>query len=485
MLIVPVGRKPDWRRPPIVTLLLVLVNCFVFFGFQYKDYQARDLAAVYYFQHDLQTIEFPRYEAYLRQQGQVEKADKIAQKIEKKDYSVLGELEHDRVFLKSLAADKIVKDNERIYYTWKPQRQEFNRMLGTRFSDRYAFDSRDLKPITFISHQFMHAGFGHLFGNMLILLLVGYIVEDALGSVRFLLFYLLGGMGAASVFWAASLGHDIALVGASGSIAAVMGMYTVLFGLRKIEFFYWILIYFDLARLPAIVLLPVWVGNEIYQKLSTPESNVAYMAHAGGLVTGALLVYMARLLGKLKVDTEFEQEAAQGGYKQELELADALMHKLEIDKARQAYFILLEKYPGHPELLAKLFNLCKNQPLSTHFQRLSSKVFALSSKDDTSVALQAQMYKIHMQIASSPKIKQTQALDLIARFIHFHHLSQAEHLLEKLLQNASDDLKLPGLLAALIKRQRLAGKAEHAEKNRQRLQLLFPDSQEARVLESL
>jgi Tfp pilus assembly protein PilF len=94
------------------------------------------------------------------------------------------------------------------------------------------------------------------------------------------------------------------------------------------------------------------------------------------------------------------------------------------------------------------------------------------------------MYAIHVGISSLPKLKKAQALELIARFINFHHLSQAEHLLEKLLHNATDDLTLPGLLAALIKRQRLAGKAEHAEKNRQRLQLLFPESQEARLLES-
>lgn len=485
MLIIPVGRKPDWRHTPVVSLLLVLINCLVFFGLQLKDQEMQEQAAKYYFTQGLHEIEFPRYQTYLRRQGDISKADKIGQQQIHNPGAVLGALEHDRSFIQELNTGLVIKQSEGVYDGWKLKRAEFERQLGSRFTERYAFDSRELKPVTFLSHMFMHANFAHLFGNMLMLLLVGYIVEEALGGWRFLLFYLVGGIGALGVFIAASLGQETGLVGASGAIASVMGMYSVLFGLRKIEFFYWILIYFDLARLPAIILLPVWVGLEIYQKLTNHDSNVAYMAHAGGLLTGALLVYASRKLGGLKADALFELEEKQAEYRQEMEKAAALVGKLDLDRARQAYFTLLDQHPGNPEILGKLYGLCKSQPLSPNFQRLAAKVFALAARDAASVAMQAELYLLYAANPKSSRLPQVLALELIGRFISFHHLRQAEHLLNALLNDDARDPKLPGLLMALSKRQRQDGKPELAQRTVLRLQQLFPDAPEARLSATL
>lgn len=483
MLIIPIGHKPDLQHFPYVTVILVLLNCLVFFGFQLKEQQAAEQAGAYYFQQGLQDIECPRYLTYLNQHGQAEKAGKVAAMLEKKDVAILAVMQNDRDYLKAMHGDQIVKENEQVYYDWKLKRAEFELRLGSRFTDEYALDSRELKPITFLSHMFMHANTGHLLGNMLVLLLVGYIVEDVLGGLRFLCFYLISGAGAGAVFIAASTGHDAGLLGASGAIAGVMGMYAALFGFRKIEFFYWILIYCDLARLPAIVLLPVWLANEIYQKLTTTDSNVAYMAHVGGLLVGALLIYLGRMQGVVNVDAMFAEEKPENDYRQELKKADALLEKLEVDRAVQAYFALLGKYPESLELINKIYAICKNQPLSREYQRLAQRIFALSSREEAIVAMQAKMYPL---VADTKDFMlQNQPLELLGGFIAFQHLRQAEHLLDKLLHNGVRDPKLPALLVALVKQQRAADMLEQARKNAGRLLQLFPDSREAQKLKAV
>lgn len=74
MFIIPIGRKPDWRRPPVVTLLLILVNCFVFFGPQSRDFEAAQDAITYYGESHLPKIEFPRYRRFLNDSGRSEAA---------------------------------------------------------------------------------------------------------------------------------------------------------------------------------------------------------------------------------------------------------------------------------------------------------------------------------------------------------------------------------------------------------------------------
>jgi membrane associated rhomboid family serine protease len=485
MLIIPVGRKPDWRHPPVITLLLILANCVVYFGIQSKDYKAEEQAANYYFTQGLAEIELPRYEDFLRKQGETARADKIKQMLEHNDFTVYRYVTQDALFNQALHEDKIINEQQHGYFEWKRHRIEFELLQGSRFNERFAFSIKDMKPVTFLSHMFMHANFGHLFGNMLMLLLVGYIVEDAIGGAHYLLFYLLGGIGAVSVFAAAGTDADIGLIGASGAIASVMGMYTVLFGLRKIEFFYWILIYFDFARLPAIALLPVWVGNEIYQKLTTPYSNVAYMAHAGGLLTGALLIYLEqRFRGKTHAQQKFAREDQQSQYQRDLESANALLQKLDIKRALQAYFSLLEKNPGNLEILYKLYGITKNQPASEDYQKVCAKIFTLSENSLASATLQAQAYQNATRAAKSLKLSLPQALELQARFITHQQIDQAEHLMAMLLQKGADDPRIPGMLLAIIKQLNKSGQPDRAANFRKWLQQLFPNSQEAQFLKN-
>jgi membrane associated rhomboid family serine protease len=153
-------------------------------------------------------------------------------------------------------------------------------------------------PVTIFTSMFMHAGWGHLLGNMLFLWIFGNNVEDTLGRVRFLLFYLLGGLAAtlAQTFvtlnWGTAADARIPNLGASGAIAAVLGAYFILVPHSQVLT---LVLPFFLFPLPAWIFLGVYF---VYQALIgglsfvQPQSGggVAYFAHLGGIAFGLLTV---------------------------------------------------------------------------------------------------------------------------------------------------------------------------------------------------
>jgi membrane associated rhomboid family serine protease len=151
---------------------------------------------------------------------------------------------------------------------------------------------------TFTS-MFMHGSWEHIIGNMLFLWIFGNNVEDALGKVRFLLWYLAGGVAASALqtFVTLSFGTvrdaSIPNIGASGAIAAVLGAYFLLLPNARVL----TLIFFLLREIPAVWFLGIWIALQIWQGgigLTHPEATggVAVFAHIGGFVFGVATVYL-------------------------------------------------------------------------------------------------------------------------------------------------------------------------------------------------
>ena len=152
-------------------------------------------------------------------------------------------------------------------------------------------------PVTAITSMFMHGSWAHLLGNLLFLWIFGNNVEDALGKIRYLVFYFLGGLAATAAQTFVTLGYasdlegTIPNVGASGAISAVLGAYLVLLPRAKVL----TLIFFVLREIPAMFFLLVWFGFQLLDggaSLSHPEEGggVAFFAHIGGFVFGAVAV---------------------------------------------------------------------------------------------------------------------------------------------------------------------------------------------------
>jgi membrane associated rhomboid family serine protease len=141
--------------------------------------------------------------------------------------------------------------------------------------------------LTLLSFQFLHGDIFHLGGNMLYLWIFGNNIEAGLGRLRFLAFYLLGGTLAGLVQVISGPTSSVPMIGASGSIAAVLGAYLVLYPRSRIVIFIWFIFFVRLVPVPALVVLGIWF---LLQVISVGGEGTAWMAHIGGFVAGMLLI---------------------------------------------------------------------------------------------------------------------------------------------------------------------------------------------------
>jgi membrane associated rhomboid family serine protease len=144
---------------------------------------------------------------------------------------------------------------------------------------------------TFVTYAFLHSDIFHLGGNMLFLWVFGDNVEDALGHVRYLIFYLLCAIAGAFVHGMMAEQSQAPLIGASGAIAGVVTAYLILHPRVKI----WVLAFARIPlRLPAYVVLVLWIGFQFVMFLAAGEGQISFGAHVGGIIAGALLVLIMR-----------------------------------------------------------------------------------------------------------------------------------------------------------------------------------------------
>jgi membrane associated rhomboid family serine protease len=150
--------------------------------------------------------------------------------------------------------------------------------------------------LTAFSSMFMHGGLLHIAGNMLFLWVFGNNVEDSMGRVRFLAFYLLGGLAAMGLQTLVDLNGTVPSVGASGAVAAVLGGYLLLYPRARVLTLVFLFIFFTFIQIPALFFLVFWFGQQLlfgyfdYVNPTGGGGGVAYFAHIGGFVFGLLAI---------------------------------------------------------------------------------------------------------------------------------------------------------------------------------------------------
>jgi membrane associated rhomboid family serine protease len=164
-----------------------------------------------------------------------------------------------------------------------------------QFVIRYGFTPADFSWFTVFTSMFLHGGFAHLFGNMWFLYIFGDNVEDAMGHVPYLIFYLLAGIAATLSHYLLNLGSTIPAVGASGAISGVLGAYLVLF--PKAEVY----VSGGMARagkVSAKIMLLAWFGFQLLSAALAWGGNagIAFFAHIGGFIFGVLFAWIYRLV---------------------------------------------------------------------------------------------------------------------------------------------------------------------------------------------
>jgi membrane associated rhomboid family serine protease len=150
---------------------------------------------------------------------------------------------------------------------------------------------------TVITSMFMHGGWMHIIGNMWFLWIFGDNVEDAMGTPRFIVFYLLCGLAAAALQVAFSPGSVIPMVGVSGAIGGVMGAYIVLYPRVHVHMLVFFGFFVTTFAVPAVFMLGYWLLIQFISGLvsvGAEGGGVAFWAHVGGFVAGAVLIYAFR-----------------------------------------------------------------------------------------------------------------------------------------------------------------------------------------------
>jgi membrane associated rhomboid family serine protease len=158
-------------------------------------------------------------------------------------------------------------------------------------------DRDPINYLTPVTSMFLHGGWGHILGNGLFLWVFGNNIEDSMGRARFVIFYILCGLGAAAAQVAVNPASPVPMVGASGAIAGVLGAYLILYPRVRVNVLFIIIIFIRIIPIPAWAMLIWWFGLQLLSGL--PElssvrpdvsSGVAVFAHIGGFITGAVLI---------------------------------------------------------------------------------------------------------------------------------------------------------------------------------------------------
>jgi membrane associated rhomboid family serine protease len=306
MIIVPTEKQLDWRNAPIVLCALVLINVMVFFFYQSGDTQKIVEAMSSYRAQDYFAQEWPVFEKYLQEKQEQDLLERYRTQYQRfESEQIIGDMLMSEAFYTYLQQNGRQFFQPDFYDQWVVERARLHKQLQSVSYIANGLRASNLRISSFITHQFLHGDIMHLLGNMFFLIICGFAVEAAIGHWRFLLFYLLSGIAAGFAQVASDWSSTTPLVGASGAISGVMAMYLAIFRLKKIEFFYWFFFFVGYFRAPALLLLPFYIGKEIYSYHTDSESNVAFMAHAGGFVAGALLIGVAWLLNRNMLNTEY------------------------------------------------------------------------------------------------------------------------------------------------------------------------------------
>ncbi len=480
MLIVPHIGKLSWKNPPYITICLILINIFVYFGIQSNDGKYYLEADKYYQDSGLMSIETSAYLVYLEASGQKVKlyslqrldpgADDTSDRIAKEMFA-------DELFMGKLKAEEIIKPGSDKYLAWKKLRTGLEDILGQATARSYGYIPAKSSILTAFTYMFLHGGVMHLVGNMVFLWLVGCMIEMGCGRAIYLVSYLLTGIISAFFFGLIYSGSPIPLVGASGAIAGMMGFYTILFYKRKVGIFFSLGFYFTNTRVPAILLLPLWIGNELYQLFWGGPSNVAYVGHLGGLISGAAFgIAQIRFFGE--ADEEISEEEQENRVAEIMENGLQSLSDMDFDLARKYFEQVLAEEPGHRKAISHLLQIDSQDPGSDRYHATASRLISLLSKDPLSEDDCLKVYRQYIKEAHIPRLSVEANLSVNRILLKKGHLQEAAAVVTFLLKNHPAIQQVPGCLLNLAKAYHRKGGMANSRKCLQLICSRYPSSPE-------
>ncbi len=484
MLVVPVTHKINWKKPPVVTIGIILIAAFVFFVIQRDDHFHSVQAENFYFDSGLAQIELPRYLTYLN--GKTGNIQPDPAKLDKDQaFAYHMELESDFDFLEKLNSDRIITPSAPEFADWKSQRTEYENIRSKSISYTYGFKPAGFQPaffqpITLVTSLFLHGSTGHLIGNMIFLWLVGCILEAGCGKRFYPVLFLVTGICANLFFKLVYFNSTIPLIGASGAIAGLMGAFAVLFGRDKIKVFYSMGFFFNYLTIRGIYLFILWMGIELIQLFWVGRSNIAYVAHIGGLLAGGCSALIL-----LKIPNAVDRTLFKGAIKDTItpmiEAALGKISKLDIEGGKKMLEQAREKDPENIQALALLFQMHKRHPDTKAFADLSETLLAALIKN-REYGQAHDRFKEYQSAVRVIRLSPGLLVRLCFAFCDLGHPDPAGKIIINLIKK---DKTIPGLSAALYKVSlafKQKGNNENCKKCQAYICSRFPASNEADIL---
>lgn len=448
MFLLPITQKVSWKTPPIIVIVLVIINCFVFFVFQSSEHEKMFAAMEYYQDSGLIDIEVPRYLTYLQEQGEADVPASIDNLEEGEEYLYYHRMERDAPFMTKLYADEIITPQDPVFASWKEQRTEYESLRSEVVYYHFGYRPAHARLLTAFTYMFLHGGLFHLLGNMVFLWLVGAALELACGRIFFTTVYLVSGLFSAVLFGLVNADSMVPLVGASGAVSGIMAAYVVMFGMRKVKAFYSLGFYFNYIELRGYFLLPIFIAIELLQLYMMKGSNVAYMGHVGGFIAGGIIGFLYQKFVGIVDESAFEEPEVDE-ITPLMEQALEKIGQLDMIAAEGLLRQVLEKKPQHQPALTHLYNIHKLDPDQPQFHTSAERLLKrLCEQPDTYDQVQP-VYAEYISLCKGPpKLKAPFYLRLSQVLLSTGHLETAEKIILALVKKRPT---MPGLPTALLK----------------------------------
>ncbi len=443
LLVVPTQIGFEKERLPWLTFIIAILCICVFFTFQFSESNKTDNIVEYYEHSDLFSIEIEGFNRYLQTPSALKHYRKVSNIYTEGPDRVFFMI-FDEDFRRFIEID-LKRNQSPDYQIWKALANELKYKKKEIISFSYGVKSSDSSLFPLLSHQFLHGGIDHLIGNMIFLIIFGLGVETLFGRLRWLLIYVGSGVVGAFVFTMLDGKPFMPLIGASGAISGLMGAYVAYFGLQKIRFFAWFGFYFNQYLWPAVGVLIFWLFKEGVNYLTETESNVAFMAHFGGLCFGALMGFILKPSQTKSTQENRNSENIEEVYSKAL----AAIRKLDIEQARLYLNKVLEINPNHIDALKNLYHIEKTSHKSIAFESAVNKVFSLDLSFETadhfilSVAQETLPDKITLR-----QIKIEAFFNLLHRQLRNDQVQTSEPLIKVAKRSYASNSNLPQLLLA-------------------------------------
>ncbi len=480
-MLIPIEKKPQWQNPPILSIILILISVGAYFTWQNNDKENEAIAFQYYIQSGLARIETPAYIEYAEKKDAATIKELLAQQPQQAYRFALKKIMVDGPFLSQLDAYKIIKPDHPQFKIWLQKHTEFKRLLNRIVKYKYGLKPYQYDFQSLVIHNFLHDDISHLILNMLFLFMFGFVIELAIGRSAYLFVFLVSGIASGTTLILLEPDAAYWVVGASGAIAGLVGFYTMLYGRRRIRFFYTVIVYFGYVTAPALILLPVWLIYELLNQYLFLD-QVSNLSHIGGLLTGAALGLIYKRYPQLIHAETIQDNSQQFNFKKKFQYAIELVAQLNFNKAHKILNELLINQPNNIDVVKQLYFLEKIHPDTDQYHVFAHQLIKLAGEKSGYEKLIHRVYTEYSKIAK-PSAKFTPDLlyYLATLFSNNHYLDDAEKICHYLLKHDGNTDKQPELLLSLINGLRKSNRTEQYVKYKDLLVKDFPDSKQARI----